>query len=287
MTTTENQDQILETALVAFIDVLRFKEMLRKSAASESSGGSSSPQIYFEITDKLLLHAKIYFEDKLKSFSISDSIVLVMNWKEKSSADMEEFFRLLAAMQVEFCCRGFWTRGGVSFGKMFLNEQKNRVFGVPLVTAYELESTRAIFPRIIIDYSIFKALPENNSLTHYQNYGRLSETRDIRLSSKTFPCIFPDTYGGCGMPDEPLSKYEEIFIDFFAFALIVDLEPQSMLQSTISISAKMVAAAKESPTHISKYQWLRKYFEHVRCAFRWPAETSEFELKLLKVLDTF
>jgi hypothetical protein len=48
--------------------------------------------------------------------------------------------------------KGFLYRGAIVCGKVYHTERK--IFGPALINAYEMEKSKAIFPRIIIDESI-------------------------------------------------------------------------------------------------------------------------------------
>lgn len=63
----------------------------------------------------------------------------------------------MAMMQVVAAGGGFLIRGGISVGKII--HTRNAVFGPALNRAYEIESTMAIFPRIVIDENVLPHLP--------------------------------------------------------------------------------------------------------------------------------
>jgi len=48
--------------------------------------------------------------------------------------------------------KGFFLRGGISTGSYFADD--NMIFSKGLVNAYQLESKKAIYPRVIIDKNI-------------------------------------------------------------------------------------------------------------------------------------
>lgn len=54
----------------------------------------------------------------------------------------------------ELANKGFLTRGGVSIGKLIHNSEY--IFGPALVEAYETESKKANFPRIIVNKDVIK-----------------------------------------------------------------------------------------------------------------------------------
>lgn len=64
-----------------------------------------------------------------------------------------------AVTQLGLAMLGFFIRGGVTIGP--LHHDQHIVFGPALNTAYDLESKKAVYPRIIIDPAIVNLLPSD------------------------------------------------------------------------------------------------------------------------------
>jgi hypothetical protein len=68
----------------------------------------------------------------------------------------------LASIQAGLARKGILVRGGVTVGQIHCSDQM--VFGPALNRAYDLESTIAHFPRIVIDPTVFKKLEQLREL---------------------------------------------------------------------------------------------------------------------------
>lgn len=128
----------------AFIDVLGYKSYLDEDISSNSLGFKDRLQSAFQVFNEV---NGAQFPHK----SISDSIFLHSN-----SEDPLEFFKLLKKIFVSFIQKGILIRGGVSYNRHF--ENSNITYSLALTEAYQLESSAAIFPRILIHQSIIEKL---------------------------------------------------------------------------------------------------------------------------------
>lgn len=76
---------------------------------------------------------------------------VVLGYALRSDRGEQEFghaITQLVEFQYAVALKGFFVRGGWAVGNLFMN--RNTVFGGSLLDAYELESTKAMFPRIIL-----------------------------------------------------------------------------------------------------------------------------------------
>ena len=92
---------------------------------------------------------------EVECVTFSDSVVRVC------PIDAEQplgslFFELISLvhLQFELAHRGVFLRGGLTVGDVYVD--KSTVFGPAMVRAYELESSFAIYPRIVVDPVVFK-----------------------------------------------------------------------------------------------------------------------------------
>ena len=164
-------------AVVTFIDVLGFKEIVKTKSADEiykilelfsSEGESNFSKMMHEITNEY--HAKIpdvfnKMRGKLKTpptlkiIRFSDSIIRI-----RFEESTDEFFRDcviseindLSYIQRRLMKMGILIRGAVTIGDIHYDEKRNIGFGPGFIRAYELESQLALYPRIILDPSIDK-----------------------------------------------------------------------------------------------------------------------------------
>lgn len=142
-------------ALVTYLDVLGFKEILENRTAyeirklldlfrTETDPGGSDDE-----------NAGVSF------FNFSDLIVRVTNVLSPNNRKFPYgvvFHEVLdlAHVQARLAYHGVLVRGGVAIGEIVAGEEM--IFGPALVRAYALESQMAIYPRIVVDPDVLLAL---------------------------------------------------------------------------------------------------------------------------------
>jgi len=127
-----------QNKLVAFIDVLGFKHLI-------DSKNLDILENYFDYISKEL---DKYFNGKKRSFIlISDAIVI---YDDFSIENLTSLIHTIGMIQAKLLSRKILLRGAISFGKLFVDEEKNIIVGPGLVNAYQLESI-AENPQIILD----------------------------------------------------------------------------------------------------------------------------------------
>ncbi len=139
-----------EKRVVFFIDILAFKKMIKEKTLDN----------IYQMLDKVSQHSndlkKILRNDTdfgLKVVNFSDSLIFSFNAKYKNSLWGSIFclLRLQYDLVKEY---GVLLRGACVIDKLFHDE--NKVFGLALVKAVELEKNCSIYPRIIISNEIIK-----------------------------------------------------------------------------------------------------------------------------------
>lgn len=139
-------------SVVAFIDLLGAKELIQ-----------NDPENSLEIIHSCYEYAKNEIKDKYPSELnfpqiniFSDNIVLSLplydmenNNSDKDLMNIMSVIVYSSIIQYYFWVNRLLVRGAISFGSFFSDELM--VWGQGLVNSYQLESSIAIFPRIIID----------------------------------------------------------------------------------------------------------------------------------------
>lgn len=162
-----------EENIVAFVDILGFTDFVRKY----DSG--ILPNVLNEIDDAFttsndfltmnlsrnehdMFNWKKYLKVRLFSDCLCAAIPTKINYNDWYYNFL--FFNLyIATYQILLMEKGFFSRGGISIGSFFSNE--NMIFSGALVNSVELEK-KAVFPRIIISNDLIKKIsqhPEANS----------------------------------------------------------------------------------------------------------------------------
>ena len=139
-------------SIVTFIDILGFKSIVKKSTAEEVN----------KILDLVKQATKPNETSAHRAIVFSDCVIRVSDIKPNEPFIDHLFSELYALLhaQVELIDYGILIRGGICYDNIHIYDDK--VFGPGLVTAYELESKFAIYPRIIISPVVIQEL--NNYL---------------------------------------------------------------------------------------------------------------------------
>lgn len=137
----------LTSQFVAFIDLLGFSEMVRVDCES-----ANEPK-YLELLHNAHLRASEIFGQDLDAglIQFSDSIVLSRPFDLDA---LPTFIASIASWQRGLLRDGLLCRGGVTFGKHFVKDRF--LFSKGLIDAYQLESTQAKYPRIVISENLLE-----------------------------------------------------------------------------------------------------------------------------------
>lgn len=174
-----------ETRITAFIDILGFKEMIKKSDEN-----SDNIQLIIEILEFLktwespekwdlrFINAESnnskkginFFEHKehINVTTFSDSIVISIKVDNNENEIMSTLISYLAYIGAILIKKGILIRGGMTIGRLIHNDN-GTVFGPAFIEAYQLESVNAKFPRIILSNKLVEKLnyPIHNNANRY------------------------------------------------------------------------------------------------------------------------
>jgi len=163
-----------EERLVAFIDILGFKELVKKSENDTSKivlinnalnylKNWEIPQNwglkYIEIEEDAQKRGVDSFDirNKTNSTSFSDSIVVSVKVNNNVNEMATTLIANLAYIGAFLLEEGILFRGGLTIGNLVHNEN-GTVFGQGLIDAYKLESNNAKYPRIILSDKLISRL---------------------------------------------------------------------------------------------------------------------------------
>lgn len=152
-----------EKAIVSFIDILGFKELIDNSTAEEV-------KTVLEFVHKF---AKPECEDEedyefyAEAISFSDCVIRVrktekgLNSKYPLGLVYCELHDLLLA-QMMLIYDGVLLRGGIAYGDIYFDGE--HIYGPALNHAYELEAYYAVYPRIVLSPGLIKEVKANHLL---------------------------------------------------------------------------------------------------------------------------
>jgi len=154
MNQTSNVNITYAEQYIAFLDVLGFKELVKKDTHCEKISE------YFTVIRNVINQLnRIRLKQEIKSIVISDSIILAVHSRAVDDDEIKtlrQFCIAIGLIQQQLVLKNLWLRGAVSLGAVHFSQ--NNVVGPAYIKAYELESKHAIYPRVIIDPEVIGKL---------------------------------------------------------------------------------------------------------------------------------
>lgn len=166
----------LRKSIIAFIDVLGFKELVRKAKIEDksqevflnfhqllSSWHNREEEYYKKIFDMPFIGGK---KDKYKIRIFTDCILIGCPINKSMRIDnfidgCDEFFNMLSTihlLQAEMVNQGYFVRGAIAVDELYMDEVI--IYGSGAIEAYEAEVNQAKYPRIILTKSASSVLTE-------------------------------------------------------------------------------------------------------------------------------
>ncbi len=150
-----------EPRIVCFMDILGFSELIETYDTDLTSTLLQDIQESFALTKKYLLdsfhNTTQVRQPNYQTFS--DNICISIPYYDSELdflANLNLLITYVRGFQSAMMTKGFFTRGGISTGSYY--SDGNIIFSKGLVNAYRLESSKAIYPRVIIDQNIIKKM---------------------------------------------------------------------------------------------------------------------------------
>ena len=163
-------DPIYTKKLIAFIDILGFREKIKET--------EDSMDLRFEMLQTLKSIFEFKRENDEESLSLrelgkevtifSDSIVI--SYPLDFGGGLFFILMNIIHIQIDLLFKGMIFRGGLAIGDVY--HDGSIVFGPGMVSAYDLESKFAKFPRIILsEQTILEAMKYKSTSNSYEQEG--------------------------------------------------------------------------------------------------------------------
>ena len=222
--------------VVAFLDIMGFKEIVEKSQLDDYS----RMNLIKTLTDLQAqrFYGSIYLgkDNPKELISFSDSIVISYSVSKGTILDI--IYDILW-MQIELAQAGLLLRGGVTIGDVF--HSGNVIVGPAMIKAFEMESKIAIYPRVIVDPILIEYAYNNPTDFHTKD-----ESKELLLS---WLCPCENNYyftNYLGMDAELREDYMP-FLDH-----LHNLIEKGLGSTDLNVK--------------SKYEWMKKYFQEYKRA---------------------
>ena len=186
----QRQDKQYREAVVSFIDILGFKDMITNRTANEVYNiyqlfhfqSHKKSQSDFEERSGLSLEYEVY--------SFSDSVVRIKYVNDNDIAFLVENDEILSlgTIQNELFKKGVMIRGGVVRGLIYSEPTSNTLYGPALNEAYRLENELAKTPRIILSNQVVQNyMRDMFSPAHWIKQNGLGNREEIKCLPNTEP----------------------------------------------------------------------------------------------------
>ncbi len=161
---------------VAFLDVLGFQSKLKEfeDEAIEYHNNFIEDDGFEDVEEEDINNSRIFYsqkasdfietfnsaiskldQDKFSYYLFSDNIcITAKNLNTNDEKSLVELLLVISELYFEFVQRGYFLRGGIDYG-LFI-DKSSIALGIPLATAYKMETTQAMFPRIVLSKNFIK-----------------------------------------------------------------------------------------------------------------------------------
>ncbi len=161
---------------VAFLDVLGFQSKLQEfeNEAIEHQNNSMDDGFIEDSEEEVIDNGAILYsqkasnfietfnnaiskldQDKFSYYLFSDNIcITAKNLNTNNEKSLIELLLVISELYFEFVQQGYFLRGGIDYG-LFI-DKSSIALGVPLAIAYKMETTQAVFPRILLSKNFIK-----------------------------------------------------------------------------------------------------------------------------------
>jgi hypothetical protein len=178
---TDDDKPVLKSSVVAFVDILGYK------SSTDNAHKEGKSQAFLNKLHQALLSGyqrldecdengekiipvdseplnRIFKKDIYKMSAFTDNIVIGYPIHKDAENELESIFSALAYFQLEMVNQGFFIRGAISIGDIYMDELT--VFGHGLLESYNAETKDAINPRIILTKSAQDKVKDNIEKLH-------------------------------------------------------------------------------------------------------------------------
>ena len=235
-----------EKKIVAFIDVLGFKNK------TDTTNPDQKHPIHLNLLNiKSFIDQLNNFYDqmddhkKIKSHRFSDSCMF-----SAPPEAFEYFLDVLHRMQLHFASRDFFLRGAITYD--YIYDHEGFFYGRALNTAYKLESSVAVYPRIIFDKKAFNSIDDVVNLKSPEAEDVPSYKRDLRRTH-----LKKDFDGNICIDFFRQSPYTPEFHEIFGW-----YDHDKTLDAIFKNITKNIRKYKNQPNLLIKYIWLLENYKN-------------------------
>ena len=229
-------------AIITFIDILGFKNLVLKSSFEVVSDALAAIERFSGINDQSFDDDE---DDNPKVIQFSDSIIRIRPISSKNRYGAMYFeMSDLVHIQGELIKHKICIRGGVAIG--LVHNDEKLIFGPGFISAYELESIYANYPRIVLQPNLIKRFIEDESL-YAEDHSAEEEINHIKkFISKGDDGIYFVNYMRAFLDELDYKEYQPKFI-----------------KSHKDLIVSNALGASELNSVTAKYLWMANYHNRI------------------------
>jgi hypothetical protein len=191
--------------IVAFVDILGFKELVKQTMNDKKpelakEKLTSLYNVVEYVNDFFRLSSdEIGFTGDTKVTLFSDSITISID--KANSYGVLAIFTALKKLQIHLTLDSILLRGGVVHGKLI--HEQDIILGPALINAYNLETSSALYPRIVIDPKVMVIYARENGkrmsglrIKHFDYHQTFSKDFDGSWYIDYFSDVVPYLHDG-------------------------------------------------------------------------------------------
>lgn len=252
-----------KNSVVVFCDILGFSDEMRK-AYNEERADDLLIKLRSALTESYELlnyepTTSIGFPKAYATKTFTDNIVIGFPIIRDGESEMGDAFFHLGSMQLKMVQSGFFIRGGIAIGELYIDN--DIVFGNGLIDAYKAESQLARDPRIILAESAIEYLGMH--LSYYAEVEYSPQYRDL----------LKDIDG-------------QIFLNYLETILIAEDEIgpyyDELMKHKSIVEAKLDRFSS-NPIYWSKYAWAANYHNYFCDQHEYFDESHKIDPSRLKL----
>jgi len=235
-----NGNPIMRESFVVFLDVLGFKDLVLDAESHDEVDGLLK-KFYHAVSKNLSIIKPKEGMDRHKVRTFTDNVLISWPVREEGEIEYSSLIYSASEFQLKLLLEGFFVRGGAVKGPIYVDEEF--IFGPALIKAYQLESKKAKYPRIVLSEEVLKKV-----MDYSKHYG------DKRKSPFNFELL--------------IDKDSEIFINYLELCLTGALLGHTEIQLRIltkhkELIERQLERYRYDVPVLEKYQWLANYHNFV------------------------
>ncbi|MGE5113688.1 MAG: hypothetical protein ACM3JB_22725 [Acidobacteriaceae bacterium] len=166
-------------AMVTFIDILGFRQLIevtRKESAKVATVAALLTSLKQRSSEGGRVHRTEDGKQQRIFHSFNFSDLTVRCTEVPNGASLPDYLNwellYVGDLQLALLRERVLIRGGICLGDVFVDQERQIVFGPALVKSYRLESEYAVFPRIVVDRAYLASIESGSGGRYWPEYVR-------------------------------------------------------------------------------------------------------------------